>query len=398
MKKVVSALTALLICVSLTVPSLAGGDGAGTLDHFSSRASYTTGQFSDVDETSWYGTENQAVVQTACELGIMNGMGDGTFLPDDSIRLSEAIKMATVVHNIYYGGSGQFDVSGDPWYADCVDYAIEEGMIAADDFSDYTAYATRAELAYINAGILPASELAAINTVNSISDVFTSSMPGIQHSDEIKTLYRAGVLTGDAGTHNFRPDDRIARAQAAAVMVRLVSVQDRRRFEILPDNGDVSPHPAYALYNAAGGCLMLGYQSADVVQDFFKTNPLSTQVWQHKDDTKLLRDEYAGADDVRYLKSDLPGGGIYVFGLGVTGEEYDLANGIHCGSPEEAVTAAYKEGQLIYEDHHATPGGYWGDADSTYTYYPGDASPWCNITYDITDGAVSYIHLFCSLY
>jgi hypothetical protein len=184
---------------------------AGSLAHFTERESYGSGTFSDVDESEWYGAENQAVIQTAYRLGIMNGMGDGAFLPKGNIRISEAVKMAAVVHDIYHGGSGQFDMSGTPWYKSCVDYAVQNGIIADGNFSDYTAYATRAELAFIFANALPESEFPAVNTVNSVAKVQTSTLAGIEHSEEILLLYRAGVLAGDEESRHYRPADPITR-------------------------------------------------------------------------------------------------------------------------------------------------------------------------------------------
>ena len=54
--------------------------------------------FLDADESAWYGSQQQGVIKTVVQLGIMNGYTDGTFHPIGNITLSEAIKMAAVVH------------------------------------------------------------------------------------------------------------------------------------------------------------------------------------------------------------------------------------------------------------------------------------------------------------
>ena len=60
---------------------------------------YVPGQFTDVDESRWYGTEGQGVIRLVWELGLMNGMGNGTFLPEGSLRVCEAVKLAAVIRS-----------------------------------------------------------------------------------------------------------------------------------------------------------------------------------------------------------------------------------------------------------------------------------------------------------
>ena len=99
-----------------------------------------------------------------------------------------------------------------------VDYAITNGIIAANDFTDYTKAATRAEMAYIFSKALPDTEFASQNTVNSLPDV-TSGTP---YRDAIFTLYKAGVVAGSDETGTFNPGNNITRAEAAAIISRVI--------------------------------------------------------------------------------------------------------------------------------------------------------------------------------
>jgi hypothetical protein len=60
------------------------------------------------------------------------------------------------------------------------------------------------------------------------------------------------------------------------------------------------------------------------------------------------------------------------------------------------VVAAYGREHLNYEDLKQ-PGSF-SDFDSAYTYYPGDASPWCRISFSIKGGVVAQIDINGSVY
>ena len=193
------------------------------MQRFSRSLAYTG--FSDVDESQWYGTQQQGVVQAAVQLGIMNGYVDGSFKPTGNIKLSEVIKMAAVVNDIYLGGHYNFDMTeGNLWFDTYVNYCIANGIIQRGEFSNYEANATRAQMAYIFANALPIFE--------TINQVEFSNIPDVNattpYASEILTLYQAGVLTGDAGTHQFRPGEEITRAEAAAIITRVALTSERQ--------------------------------------------------------------------------------------------------------------------------------------------------------------------------
>ncbi len=186
------------------------------------------GGFSDVNEAEWYGTQRTGAVRDAVNLGIMAGNGDGTFAPKNGILLSEAIKMAAVVHNIYVGSVHEF-TQGTPWYQTYVDYAIEHEIIEQDDFSDYTRMATRAEMAYIFANAVPANAQYGEDPMNEINRIEFADIPDIDgtgvYDSYILLLYRAGIVQGDS--NGFRGNDNITRAEAAAIIIRIAQAAER---------------------------------------------------------------------------------------------------------------------------------------------------------------------------
>jgi len=188
----------------------------GSMGNYLQVNSYKAGQFTDVDEDQWYGFNQQKVIARAYEYGLMKGDSATTFKPAGNVTVAEAITIAARVHSIYTTGSESF-VQGPTWYEVYIDYALANGIIAANDFTSYTRAATRAEMAYIFSRALPAEEFAARNTVNALPDVNS----GTPYRDAIVMLYRAGVLLGDA-SGTFYPGNNITRAEAAAIISRVI--------------------------------------------------------------------------------------------------------------------------------------------------------------------------------
>ena len=189
---------------------------AGSMSNFVKTRTYTPGMFADVDENQWYGYNQQKVIANAYEYGLMQGSGN-TFNPTGNMTIAEAITVAARVYHIYKGGNGVF-TQGSTWYQVYVDYAITNNIIGAGTFSDYNKAATRAEMAYIFSNALPAVEFAAQNTVNALPDV-SSSTP---YYSAIIMLYKAGVVAGSDTQGTFSPANNITRAEAAAIISRVI--------------------------------------------------------------------------------------------------------------------------------------------------------------------------------
>lgn len=204
-KIVVSAVLALTLCIS-------GAFGAG-LESFQKVASYTSGQFTDVASTAWYA----ANVQTAYELGLVDGTSSTTFSPESNLTIAQAIKLACVLHATYYDSTISPSASGE-WYQSYVDYAKENGIIAAN-YADYNAAATRAQFAQIIGAALPEEALTQIN------DIEDGAIPDVQQSTNygstVYRLYRAGVFTGSGSTGAFYPNNSIKRSEVVAVVTRM---------------------------------------------------------------------------------------------------------------------------------------------------------------------------------
>lgn len=243
MKKILSALLVMCILVTLCPvytfaanaappydPSSGAAGGAAEpaksagLENFVKVNTYSPGQFTDVPSTQWYA----ASVQTAYELGLIKGSSNTTFNPEGKITVAEVVALACRLHNIYNGGDGIFE-QGQPWYQVYADYAIENIIIAAGQFSDFGVPVVRAVFAVIISKAVPAEALPAINSVTEIVDVPKDEF----YSNAVYQLYNAGILTGNDQFGTFAPASSIVRSEVAAIITRIALPSERKSFSLV---------------------------------------------------------------------------------------------------------------------------------------------------------------------
>lgn len=167
-------------------------------------------QFSDVTEDKWYYDE----ILEAKELGLINGVGDNLFKPEENVSVAEVLVMAVRIKNSI--GGANTEITNSPvgnWYNSYITFSVNSGIIRMDDFDNFDRNATREEVAYIFANILG-------NIQTNENIVISDLDENTKYSDSIKKLYSAGILEGD-GNGKFRPDDSITRSEAAAILLRV---------------------------------------------------------------------------------------------------------------------------------------------------------------------------------
>lgn len=182
---------------------------------------YTDGRFSDIKAENWFAKG----VQSAYELGLMNGNSATTFNPDGETTIAETLALACRIHSIYQGESPDFSSIG-LWYQPYVDYAIKTGMIKSGEYSDYTKKATRANFANIIYASLPVNTWSKINNVSSLPDVKSTDW----FSAPVFALYNAGILTGSDKYGTFNPSSNIKRSEVATIVTRVAVPSTRNTF------------------------------------------------------------------------------------------------------------------------------------------------------------------------
>lgn len=202
----------------------ASGKNDGDMDNFRFSRSYKNNLFDDVDEDAWYGANETGAIKLAYRYGLMQGKGDNLFDPFGNMTVAEAITIAARIADLYYDDETDFGKGDDAWYDDYVAYALRREIIDEDDFDDYDAVITRAQMAYIFDNILPGEEMEAINKVSSLPDVDRYD----PYYKEILDLYKAGIVSGNDKIGTFTPHNAITRAEVSAICVRIIDPEERR--------------------------------------------------------------------------------------------------------------------------------------------------------------------------
>ena len=177
-----------------------------------------TDSFTDVTRDKWF----YGFVGLAYEYGLANGTSGTKFSPDGKFTVAQALTAAANIHTAYFGTSVPAAYAGQVWYAPYVEYCVRYGIIERGQFVNYDANITRGEMAAVFANILP-------------SDAYTAhrdGMPGDVSASlacyaAVKKLYAAGIVGGDAGSGNYRPNDSIARSEACVIFTRIAAAAER---------------------------------------------------------------------------------------------------------------------------------------------------------------------------
>lgn len=223
MKKRIPALL-LALSLLMTVPALAVSDST---DNFV-RSRVYTGQFSDLTADSVFYDNVSALY----EYGLSVGKPDGTYGLRDSMTVGEIIIFAGRIRSLYRtgdpeAGSDAFGASGSPVAQKYLRYLQAEGLLGTEFERSLSQPATRAQVAYILANLLPEEVLPPVYdtlvtegyaTRRFITDV-TEYTPYYQ---DILSLYRRGICVGSDAHGSFLPDASITRGAAAAMLTRLL--------------------------------------------------------------------------------------------------------------------------------------------------------------------------------
>ena len=247
MKRIIGTLLAICMVFTLCLPAMAKVG----MDNYKPINTYDN-NFADVALSHWA----MPSIKACYEYALMYGSSDTTFSPNGELTIAEALVMADRVHRIYRIGETAVFTGDDPWYFRYVEYAVNNGLIARTDFPDVTKKATRAQMAYIFHNALSAEEFTAINSIRYIPDVSVSN----PYHHEILKLYNAGILTGSDSRGTFYPDNNITRAEAAAIISRVIDVSLRKEFtpeDIIPTDSKLTASQISQKYSTSVACVEL---------------------------------------------------------------------------------------------------------------------------------------------
>jgi hypothetical protein len=177
-------------------------------------------RFTDISSGDWF----YEYVRYAFTNGLVNGVSDTRYAPMNNLKISEAIKLAACMHQLYLTGSVTLVNGSATWYSTFVDYAKANGIITRN-YPDYEQNITREEFVNIFYSALPAREF---NEINSVADgAIPDVKGGDNYADRIYAFYRAGILVGNDEHGTFAPKSNIRRGEVAAIMTRMFEKEFR---------------------------------------------------------------------------------------------------------------------------------------------------------------------------
>lgn len=233
--------------------------------------------YADVQESSWY-----AIYVSKCtQMGLMQGMLNDRFNPDNSLTVAEGIAVAVRCYETLHPPLPALEApppeeteddadalpeeaeeeespeeedseeteleemepeeeqeeeqeetdaaaSEDPWYAEMLEKAQAYGLWSPEDFAgEMNTAIHRDEMAYLFANAL-GDNFPQLNQVTSLPDV----EPGDEYSQQIYTLYQAGILNGTDKYGTFLPNNTVSRSEAAALLTRMAEPETRLTFTL----------------------------------------------------------------------------------------------------------------------------------------------------------------------
>lgn len=163
----------------------------------------------------------QATIEELASKGIVNGKGAGLYDPEGKVTRAEFSKLLIcIVGNSFESVDGELlDVPKDAWFNPYVYEALKQSIFYINE---------------LNGGYFLPNDAADRETVavwavrllgvegDSNSTPFVDNA-SIDNKVAVATAYNQGIISGDAGTGKFRPDDPLTRAEAATIIKRVMN-------------------------------------------------------------------------------------------------------------------------------------------------------------------------------
>lgn len=209
MKKIISMIIAVAMCLSFMICFVSAE---------SNRMS-----FKDVKAKNWFYSSVRAV----WEEGIMKGMSESTFAPNEKMTRAELVtilyRLADVQGEGYADSITFKDVKKTAWYADYLGWAVKEGLVNGywDNTFRPNDPVLRQELAKLFSAFIDYAgyEISGNALIDSFTDAAKHPEWAKAYIEDLRVL---GLIGGD-NAGKFNPMSTATRAEVATIITRLLS-------------------------------------------------------------------------------------------------------------------------------------------------------------------------------
>ena len=215
-----------------------------------------TCSFSDVPSSAWY-YQSVAAQQ---QLGLLNGVGNNRFAPNDTVTVAQVLTVATRIYEKYHGKSTT--AQGSNWMEQAKNKAISYRLITKSQYSssDLTRVATRQETIGILYHAIDEKEYPVLNEQTALPDMNNDDT----YFNEILNMYRAGIISGSDNFGTFNPTTSITRAEFATILTRMVVPALRVKFFLYPAEKITYGYSGeYVATNGKSGYPLVAYRIGD---------------------------------------------------------------------------------------------------------------------------------------
>ena len=172
-------------------------------------------EFSDLDSHEWAKTAIYALAET----GAVNGSGDGKFLPQNSIKREEFVKMLALSFKLGDKGTDVSfnDVGENDWFRDSVRACVSNGIINGISDTEFGTgrYVTRQDAAAMLARMFNAPQPEDTEKFGDDAEIADYAKGGIY-------MLKAADMLGGYEDNTFRPNLPVTRAEAAKMIYNLL--------------------------------------------------------------------------------------------------------------------------------------------------------------------------------
>lgn len=207
-KRILPAALSLALVLSLAVPAFAGEESP----------------FTDVSPDHWA----VAYIRQASQDNIIQGMGDGTFAPDDALT---AAQFAAIVTQAFYwrdfgrDPAEQWTVPGagtENWYVFYKEAAEKAGLAEGTGIKDWNLPMTRYQMAQMLYNIAVDKEIKLTSPASLYTIPDLDQIPE-QYREAVESVYSLKLLSGMDKRGTFAGEKTLTRAQAAVIYTKLES-------------------------------------------------------------------------------------------------------------------------------------------------------------------------------